>query len=456
MCSGRCSVLISSTALRIRENPKLQQKEATVRTRIIANGVRTDHPIPQLPFVDDSMLDLNDRHQIESIGRNKGEGLWGREDLTYGVRDGWRAFTTIPSHPNLAWVVKHHPRHGNVVVLVDDEDAVDEYSAEPETALIRRYGGYWWDGDAWHRSSARVDPVTWKRVYETVPGARSMTVGELLGSFPNHDHPAPPMTVEAMAANYRANGGSRKLPPMDAWVRHDLPVWLSTRNDPADADHAVVTLTAPELEPTSMLTTKDVAARAGVTESTVRAYRTRGQMPDPQIEQPTLWSVPVIERWLARRSADETPEPQLSEAETILTTIGHEISGELNGRRNRHRSQSEIARAVGRILDRYTLGLTTNDFYGAELHATYMAQDMNRSLQDDSFFPGLADRTMDHLILLAETKPRTARAALQRMMDKLMDKGHDRNEVLSALVDHPALRTRTDLRNWITAAVTPA
>lgn len=456
MCSGRCSVLISSTALRILETPKLQQKEATVRTRIIANGVRTDHPIPQLPFVDDSILDLNDRVQIENIGRNKGEGLWGREDLTSGVKGGWRAFTTIPSHPNLAWVVKHHPDHGNVVVLVDDEDAVDEYSAEPETALLRRYGGYWWDGDTWHRSTPRIDPVTWHSLYEPVPGARSMTAGELMLSYPDQDHPTDPMTVEAIAADYRKNGLPKKLPPMDRWVRHDLPVWLNARPNPADADRAVVTLTAPELDPASMLTTKDVAARAGVTESTVRAYRARGQMPDPQIEQPTLWSVPVIERWLARRSADETPEPQLSEAETILTTIGYEISGVLNGRRNRHRSKPEIARAVGQILDRYTLGLTDDLYYGAELHATYMAQDMNRSLQDGSFFRGLADRTMDHLILLAESKPRTARAALQRMMDKLIGDGRDREEVLRYIVNHPDLINRPDLRDWITAAVTPA
>ncbi|WP_367404990.1 helix-turn-helix transcriptional regulator [Kocuria marina] len=427
-----------------------------MRTRIIANGVRTDHPIPQLPFVDDSILDLNDRVQIENIGRNKGEGLWGREDLTSGVEGGWRAFTTIPSHPNLAWVVKHHPHHGNVVVLVDDDDAADEYMAEPETALIRRYGGYWWDGDSWHRSTPRIDPVTWQSVHEPVPSARSVTARELMLSYPEHDQPAEPMRVEEIAADYRKNGLPKKLPPMDYWVRHDLPVWLNARPNPADADRAVVTLTAPELDPASMLTTKDVAARAGVTESTVRAYRARGQMPDPQIEQPTLWSVPVIERWLARRSADETPEPQLSEAETILTTIGYEISGVLNGRRNRRRSKPEVARAVGQILDRYTLGLTEDRYYGAELHATYMAKDMKKALEDTSFLRGFADRTMKHLILLAEAQPRTARAALQRMTDKLIGEGYNRDEILKRTLSHSYLSSRPDLRDWITAAVTPA
>lgn len=427
-----------------------------MKTRIIANGVRTSHPIPQLPFVDDSMLDLTDPQQIERIGRHKGEGLWGREDPSYTVQGGWRAFTTIPSHPELAWVVKHHPQHGTSVILVDDEDAPAEYTADTETALIQRYGGYWWDGETWHRSNPRYDPVTGQSVHEPVPSARSITVGELMLSYPGHNDPVDAMTLDAIAAEYRAHGISNKRRPMDQWVRHDLPVWLGTHQDPDSAARAVVTLTAPELDPASMLTTTDVAARAGVNESTVRAYRARRQMPAPQIEQPTMWSVPVIDRWVTRRSADDTPEPELSEAETILADLGYEIAAVCNGRRNRHRSKAEIAHAVGRILDRNILGLTDDAYYAAELHATYMVKDMKRSLDEGSMFTGLSDRAMDHLILLAEAKPWTARTALQRMMNQLISEGHDREEILSFIVKHSTLARRPDLRDWITAALTPA
>lgn len=430
-----------------------------MNARIIANGIHTDHPIPRLPFVDDSMLDLTDREQIEAIGRHAGEGLWGRQDISYEVEGDWRAYTTIPAHPELAWVVRHSHEHGTVVMLVDNEDAGAEYGIEPERALIRRYGGYWWDGRTWHRASPRIDPVTYQAVYEPVPGARSVTAEEMLLSYAGHADPggpAAPMPLETIAAQYRAHGLPAKLPAVDHWVRHELPVWLATRQDTSDAARAVVTLTAPELDPTAMLTIRDVATRAGLTESTVRAYRARQQMPEPQIESPTLWAVPVIERWLGRRSADQIPEPNLSESGEILASIGHDISSLLNGRRNRKRTDAEVARLVGRILDRHTLGLTADPYYAAELHATYLAHDLQKALDPSSHVPSMTDRTMDHLILLAEAKPRTAQDAMQRMVSKLNDQGYDRETALRPVVNHPALIQRPDLRDWITAAVTPA
>ena len=68
----------------------------------VANGLRTDHPTPGLPFVDDSHIPVEDGEAIEAVGRNKGDGMWGREDdcSTYGGT-GWIAFTTDPSRHDL-------------------------------------------------------------------------------------------------------------------------------------------------------------------------------------------------------------------------------------------------------------------------------------------------------------------------------------------------------------------
>src|SRR5689334_3498977 len=94
---------------------------ALMTFRPVANGLRTDHPIPDLPFVDDSLLPLADPAAIEAIGRNKGEGMWGREDECDD--GGWFAYTTDPLRHDLAWIVRYHPLHGRSVVVYRDEDA---------------------------------------------------------------------------------------------------------------------------------------------------------------------------------------------------------------------------------------------------------------------------------------------------------------------------------------------
>ncbi|MCD9146193.1 hypothetical protein LUZ16_30070, partial [Streptomyces albireticuli] len=60
--------------------------------RPLANGLRTDHPVPDPPFVDDSHIPVEDRRAIEAVGRNVGDGMWGREDRDHGGR--WRALPT--------------------------------------------------------------------------------------------------------------------------------------------------------------------------------------------------------------------------------------------------------------------------------------------------------------------------------------------------------------------------
>lgn len=56
------------------------------------------------------------------------------------------------------------------------------------------------------------------------------------------------------------------------------------------------------------LTTEDVAARLGVTPSTVRAYNARQQMPAPtgHVGRTPYWAPEDIEPWLATREKRTT------------------------------------------------------------------------------------------------------------------------------------------------------
>ena len=112
--------------------------------RVLGNGLRTDHPIPGLPFVDDSHIPIEDPRAVEAIGRKSESGMWGRTDPMrvregdVGVEAGWKAFTTDATCRALAWVVRTHPRYGRSVWLVADEDAAGLYSLlEDEGASTR-------------------------------------------------------------------------------------------------------------------------------------------------------------------------------------------------------------------------------------------------------------------------------------------------------------------------------
>jgi hypothetical protein len=42
--------------------------------RPIANGLRTDQPIPDQPFVDDAHIPVDDGHAVEAVGRHRATG----------------------------------------------------------------------------------------------------------------------------------------------------------------------------------------------------------------------------------------------------------------------------------------------------------------------------------------------------------------------------------------------
>src|SRR5690606_38863199 len=121
------------------------QKEGTFVSMIqpVANGLRTDHPVPGLPFINDERLLLDNPDAIERTGRNQGEGLWGRTDRLSG--GGWVAFTTETKNRDYAWAVHQHPEHGRTVLLIRDIDMSDLHHEwlYGNNGFLYRHGGYW-------------------------------------------------------------------------------------------------------------------------------------------------------------------------------------------------------------------------------------------------------------------------------------------------------------------------
>ncbi|MCX4581330.1 hypothetical protein OHB41_51220 [Streptomyces sp. NBC_01571] len=189
------------------------------RIRPVANGTRTDHPTPGLPFVNDGRLPLDNPDAIERTGRNQGEGLWGRTDETRN--GGWVAFTTEPKNRAFAWAVYYHPVHGRTVLLIHDRDLGSLHHAwmhEP-TGILYRHGGYWWDGERWNRP-AQVWDAAYEH-YDVRPVARQVTItaADLLR--------APCSARRASVAKI----ASFTVPdgPVDNWQDH-LALWAELRS----------------------------------------------------------------------------------------------------------------------------------------------------------------------------------------------------------------------------------
>jgi hypothetical protein len=268
--------------------------------RPVANGLRTDHPIPDLPFVDDEHIPVEDPRAVEAVGRHEGGDMWGREDPCPG--EGWTAFTTDPIRHDLAWVVRWHPAHGRSVVLYQDEDVAGVHQAYMGDALLFLAGGYWWDGGAWHRPPQIWDPAGERYVQRSVPAALTVFAADLLrdGGDPE------------AGAVWQISGFEADAPRSGRWLDH-LALWAGRRGGDADLAGSVVSLAASELTPGQMIGAAGLAEIAGVAASTLRAYISRGEaeVPEPQavIGGRSLWSRPVAEEWAEkRRSSPENIE----------------------------------------------------------------------------------------------------------------------------------------------------
>jgi hypothetical protein len=274
--------------------------------RAVGNGARTDHPIPDLPFIDDSALPLEDPDAIEAIGRKNDQPTWGRTDP---CKDGgWVAYTTDAVRQDLAWVVRWHPEHGRSVVLYRNDDASSAYMTYEDEALLFRAGGYWWDGTTWYRPSVLFDLARETYVKRPVPAALTVSAADLLeagGAAADRGWIVPITEFDPDAIRYPAGRN---------W-RDDLVLWASGRGDAGHLAGCIVQLTAPELAADQLLGVAELAETAGIAASTLRAYLARGEGGVP-IEQATMaggrsvWSRPVAQDWaeMRRRSREGIAE----------------------------------------------------------------------------------------------------------------------------------------------------
>lgn len=287
----------------------------------LANGIRTDHPIPGLPFVDDTLLPLDDPEAIEAIGRGVGEGLWGRWDgprWKDGGTEQWWAFTTDPEHTDLAWCVRYHPEHGTTVLLLRDDDASPMHMTWTDEPLLFRMGGYWWDGASWYRPAQVWNSATEAFEKQPVKAAATVSAADALEG----DGDASRGRVFTRAEFEQGQATSN-------WD-HDLALWAARRNDRQDARplaDCVVNLSAPELSGDQLLDAAAVADLAGIAASTFRSYLSRGESdaPAPQtvIAGRPMWAKPVARDWVqARNRSSEGVTAALSSDGAISRPIG--------------------------------------------------------------------------------------------------------------------------------------
>ncbi|MGW3425039.1 helix-turn-helix transcriptional regulator [Streptomyces phaeochromogenes] len=271
------------------------------KIRPLANGLRTDHPVPGLPFVDDAHLPLDDGPDaIEAVGRGKGEGMWGRCDNSRA--GGWLAFTTDSITHHLGWAVRYHPDHGRTVLLLHDQDTASMHTYWIGAPLLFRAGGYWWDGQDWYRPGQIWDPVTEDYAHLKSRATTTVHADDLLDgrAHPQNAHVHKVATFDPAAAA-----------PQN-WADH-LTLWAQhhhRQDDPLPLDRCVVDLASPELAGDRLLGVPEMAALGGITSSTLRGYISRGEndVPQPQatIGGRAQWSRPVAEDWVEarRRSAE--------------------------------------------------------------------------------------------------------------------------------------------------------
>ncbi|MER7671225.1 hypothetical protein ABTY61_22545 [Kitasatospora sp. NPDC096128] len=270
--------------------------------RPLANGTRTDHPVPDLPFVDDSHLPLDEGPEaVEAVGRNVADGMWGRYDEIR--EDGsWLAFTTDPIRHDLGWVVRQHPEHGRTVLLMRDGDISSMHTEWWGPQLLFRAGGYWWDGTTWYRPGQVWHPVHQRYERRKVVAAVTLSAADLLdgGATPGNAYTA------------KVAGFAPDAPLTGSWRDH-LALWAQAHQQhPAarDLSACVVNLACPELAADQLLGAPEMADLGGITASTLRAYVARGEsgvpLPQATVSGRNLWSRPVAQDWAEarRRSAE--------------------------------------------------------------------------------------------------------------------------------------------------------
>ncbi|MFD8110092.1 hypothetical protein [Streptomyces microflavus] len=271
----------------------------TVHLHLLANGLSTDHPVPGLPFVDDSHIPLDEGPEaIEAVGRNQGEGMWGRYD-PHRASGGWRAFTTDPLDNSLGWSVRYHPEHGRTVLLMKDDDTSPLHSTWDGEQLLYRAGGYWFDGAAWFRPGQVWDPV--EQDYEKRRARAAVTVSAVDMLDRRAD------AARASVVTVAEIDAEAPAPVVDNWGDH-LALWAAhqaERDGALPLERCVVDLATPELSGAQLIGVPEMAELGGITASTLRSYisRDNSEVPQPQatVGGRDQWARAVADDWVEAR-----------------------------------------------------------------------------------------------------------------------------------------------------------
>lgn len=276
----------------------------------VANGTRTDHPYPNLPFVEDSHIPIDDPAGIEKIGRVPESNTWGRED--HDQRSGeWIAFTTDPHNHAYGWIVQYHPEHGRSVLLYRDRHTSSAYhSWWDDRPVLARAGGYWWDGTRWYRPPQVIDRAAEGYARRRVPHPTTQTAADLLDST----------STASWGREYKV-AGFEPSEVADAQWRHDLARWAAQQQSRPEAlplERCVVRLNAPELS--ELLSVDDIARLTEKSASRLQHEFDRDfpdALPHPQnrVDGHPRWARPVVEDWQERLHRDR-PEDILTDGRT--------------------------------------------------------------------------------------------------------------------------------------------
>lgn len=420
----------------------------------VANGIRTDHPVPGLPFINDDLLDLDDRSAIEAIGRNAGKGLWGRTDIYESVPGAWRAFTTDPTNTKYAWLVVNHPTNGRSIALYRDDDVVEAYSYrdydnEGVIPLIVRAGGYWSDGDVWRRPTATRDPIEGGREWDTPDDATNWTASEArLDSLPGDEKPLPDLRARTVAKGLPATVDD------SLWQASELAAWEKSRAGRADAvpvERCVLEIIAPELTDTGLLGSTDVADLAGVGASTWRSYVARGTAPAPQRTHSgrPYWSRPIVEAYVARAGRDAPrPVPVLPDGPASLAVdrIRENIY-----RAGRKAFKPMHTDALRNALSGQIIGLSSNNSLIESMHAAWMLHEFAETKK--AHLSTLSLDVVEQIESLAWLNRYVAESAVSTYVARGVEAGYDRTELEEALLN--AAAPGSDVHALIEEAVTP-
>ncbi|MFE0062738.1 hypothetical protein, partial [Streptomyces sp. NPDC059003] len=270
----------------------------------LANGIRTDHPVPGLPFVDDSHIPLDEGPEaIEAVGRNVAENMWGRFDrVHHDGNPGWLAFTSDPLRTDLGWSVRAHPEYGRTVLLMLDEHLAPLHDSWWGDPLLFRAGGHWWDGATWYRPEQVWDPVAEHYEQRRARAARTVTAADLLDGSGQPD-----LAYVGKVADFDPEVAAPKN-----WG-NDLALWAQLHTQQDDAlplERCVVNIASPELSGDQLIGVSEMAALAGITASTLRGYiaRKENSVPAPQanVSGRSMWSKAVAADWVeVRRRSSE-------------------------------------------------------------------------------------------------------------------------------------------------------